>query len=80
MTIDIDEGHQGKMIAPLLLIPFVENSFKHGASKMISQPWVRLTIKLENNRLCLSLKTVGLQLMSRQHQRPACRSGREILV
>ena len=56
MTIDIDEGHQGKIIAPLLLIPFVENSFKHGASKMISQPWVRLTIKIENNRLCFIIK------------------------
>jgi len=56
MTIDIDEGHQGKIIAPLLLIPFVENSFKHGASKMISHPWVRLTIKIENNRLCFIIK------------------------
>ena len=51
MTIDIDGKADEKMIAPLLLIPFVENSFKHGASKMITQPWVKLTIQIENNWL-----------------------------
>jgi len=51
MTIDIKEDHGSKMIAPLLLIPFVENSFKHGASKMITQPWIKLTISIEEDRL-----------------------------
>jgi len=51
MTIDIDSKPDEKMIAPLLLIPFVENSFKHGASKMITHPWVTLKIKIENDRL-----------------------------
>jgi sensor histidine kinase YesM len=51
MTIDIGNDPGNKMIAPLLLIPFVENSFKHGASKMIMQPWVKLSIYIENNTL-----------------------------
>lgn len=51
MTIDINGRPDEKMIAPLLLIPFVENSFKHGASKMITQPWVKLAIHIENNWL-----------------------------
>jgi len=37
-----DNDHQ--MIAPLLLIPFVENSFKHGTSKMLSRPEISLNI------------------------------------
>ena len=48
---DID--HQ--MIAPLLLIPFVENSFKHGTSKMLSKPYVRLNIMLDGNMLYFKL-------------------------
>lgn len=56
MTIDIEDNHNGKMIAPLLLIPFVENSFKHGASKMIRQPWVKLYIYIENNRLHFTIR------------------------
>ena len=51
MTIEIEGNPGEKMIAPLLLIPFVENSFKHGASKMISHPWVTLHIKIERDRL-----------------------------
>ena len=51
MTVDIAGHYENKMIAPLLLLPFVENSFKHGASKMITQPWVSLYIKIENGRL-----------------------------
>lgn len=55
MTVDIEDTYRGKMIAPLLLLPFVENSFKHGASKMITQPWVKLHIKMDNNRLRFSI-------------------------
>jgi sensor histidine kinase YesM len=51
MTIEIPENYHNKMIAPLLLIPFVENSFKHGASKMLSHPYVKLRITIENNML-----------------------------
>jgi len=38
-----------KQIPPLLLMPFVENSFKHGASQMIEQAWISfdLTVKDE---------------------------------
>ena len=56
MTIDIEDDHDNKMIAPLLLIPFVENCFKHGASKMITQPWVKLYIYIENNRLHFTIR------------------------
>lgn len=55
MTIDIKNEHDGKMIAPLLLIPFVENSFKHGTSKMITEPWIKLNLSVENNRLHFSI-------------------------
>ena len=49
MQIDIRGDYTNKMISPLLLIPFVENSFKHGTSKMLSRPWVNLNIIVEDN-------------------------------
>jgi LytS/YehU family sensor histidine kinase len=42
-------------IAPLLLLPFVENCFKHGASNMLLNPWINLTIELRGNTLMMKL-------------------------
>jgi len=55
MTIDIRGNYSDKTIAPLLLIPLVENSFKHGTSKMLSKPWVNLNIIIENDTLYFML-------------------------
>jgi LytS/YehU family sensor histidine kinase len=44
-----------KLIAPLLLIPFIENSFKHGASKVLSHPWVNLNITILPDELQMAL-------------------------
>lgn len=49
MIIDIRGNYTDKMIVPLLLIPFVENSFKHGTSQMLSKPCINLNIIVENN-------------------------------
>jgi sensor histidine kinase YesM len=42
-------------IAPLLLLPFVENCFKHGTSKMRNHPWLNLKIELKSTSLVLKL-------------------------
>jgi len=55
MTIGIQEEGFEKLIAPLLLIPFVENSFKHGTSKMLAHPWVNLQVTIENKMLHFSV-------------------------
>ncbi|HEY5391740.1 MAG TPA: histidine kinase [Hanamia sp.] len=46
---------EGKKISPLLLIPFLENSFKHGASKMLEHPWIKLWIEVKSTELDFSL-------------------------
>jgi len=42
-------------IAPLLLLPFVENCFKHGASNMLQNPWINLTIEVKDTTLTMKL-------------------------
>ncbi len=39
------------MIAPLLLLPFLENAFKHGASEQIEKPWLGVDISVKNGTL-----------------------------
>ena len=55
MDIKINGKPANKMIAPLLLIPFVENCFKHGASIMRGQQWINLKIDIKNNQLDFQL-------------------------
>jgi len=38
-------------IAPLIFIPFVENSFKHGLNNQISEGYVTIVLKVESNKL-----------------------------
>ena len=45
------EEERAWFVAPLLLIPFVENSFKHGASKMLNQSYIRLRVTIEKDEL-----------------------------
>jgi sensor histidine kinase YesM len=42
-------------IAPLLLLPLVENCFKHGTSHMLEQPWLSLQVTLEKDRMHVKL-------------------------
>lgn len=41
----------GKRIAPLLLMPFVENAFKHGAGKNEKDPWICINLWVKDNLL-----------------------------
>src|SRR4030095_8023773 len=43
-------------IAPLLLITFLENAFKHGAKGDSANTFIRLDIKVEKNKLNFSVE------------------------
>ena len=45
----------GQMIAPLLLIDFIENAFKHGLDRRFNDGFVNINIQIENNQLLFSV-------------------------
>lgn len=51
LEVETKGDYKNKLIAPLLLIPFVENSFKHGSSRMLEHPWIRMQISVADNYL-----------------------------
>ena len=53
---------KGYKIAPLILLPFVENAFKHGISKDIKSPWIRINSSIENNKLHFSIENSKINL------------------
>ena len=51
IDINISGDISDKKVAPLLLIPLVENSFKHGTSQMLEKPWIRMSLKINESDL-----------------------------
>jgi len=49
VVIQLSGNTKDACIAPLLLLPFIENCFKHGTSQMLDQPWVSLQIVIEDD-------------------------------
>ena len=45
----------GRSIAPLLLLPFIENSIKHGTSEQLEKSWIHLHLHVENDLLTFKL-------------------------
>jgi len=42
-------------IAPLLMIPLIENAFKHGASEMTGEAWINIDLDVNDSRLKLKV-------------------------
>ncbi|HEX5150941.1 MAG TPA: histidine kinase [Parafilimonas sp.] len=55
IQVEVTGDYENKTITPLLMIPFVENSFKHGTSKMLRNPWIKLFIQADENVLHFTL-------------------------
>ena len=55
LHVSIPDDTDNLEIAPLILLPFVENCFKHGASKFLKSPWINLQIEMNGRKLIMKL-------------------------
>jgi len=55
LSISFTGNISGKQIHPLLLLPLLENSFKHGMSQQLEQKWISLELHVEKNNLYFKL-------------------------
>ncbi|RFZ92899.1 hypothetical protein D0C36_16030 [Mucilaginibacter conchicola] len=54
IAVDIQAGQDDQMIAPMLLIPFVENAFKHGI-RQEAPSWINLVLSVRSGKLYFQL-------------------------
>ncbi len=77
IEVNVSGNMEGKMIAPLLLINLLENSFKHGIMKNTKKSWIKLNVAVEGENISISLKNskrkmkqdnegIGLQNLQKQ--------------
>lgn len=55
LDVQLPDSTADNYIAPLLLLPLVENCFKHGASHILEQPWISLHVDLADNKMQMKL-------------------------
>ncbi|MDN5289155.1 MAG: histidine kinase [Mucilaginibacter sp.] len=46
---------KNKLIAPLIILPFIENAFKHGTSEKTGQVWINIGINVTGNHFKLKV-------------------------
>jgi sensor histidine kinase YesM len=55
LTFQVNGDLNGQMISPLILLPFIDNSFSYCNHELAEQVWVNLDITVENNNLSLKI-------------------------
>ncbi|MDX1685422.1 MAG: histidine kinase [Saprospiraceae bacterium] len=53
---DIEGEIKDQQIAPLIFIPFIENCFKHGVNRQLSNAYVHLFMKIDDDSIEMELK------------------------
>lgn len=56
IEMEVNGRIEGKKIAPLIFLPFVENSFKHGLKSGAENPFVKIKIGVEENDLTFEIE------------------------
>jgi LytS/YehU family sensor histidine kinase len=51
ISLNIEGDIKDRYIAPLLLLPFLENAFKHGTSEQLEKPWLSMNLTVNKNTL-----------------------------
>ncbi len=68
LSINVSQSIDDKetLIPSLLLLPFVENAFKHGADNEINDSWINIDLKLLKDKLVFMVENSRAQLQSKE--------------
>lgn len=55
VNFNIEGDVSDRKIAPLLILPLVENAFKHGAAKLLDEAWINIEAIVEDDRFTFKI-------------------------
>ncbi|MES1219385.1 MAG: histidine kinase, partial [Bacteroidota bacterium] len=55
LTFQVNGYLNGQLISPLILLPFIDNSFSYCNHELAEQVWVNMDITIENNNLSMKI-------------------------
>lgn len=56
VAVELDESQPNLSIAPMLLIPFVENAFKHSKIEDLSKGWIKINLKTGDDAILFQVQ------------------------
>jgi sensor histidine kinase YesM len=56
LTLNAEPGVADLYMAPMLLLPFVENCFTHGVSQQLTNGWIEIDLRLTDNALHIRIE------------------------
>ena len=56
VSLQISGATDAVMLAPLILLPFVENAFKHGVSRQLDDAWLQIQLMVNANELIFKVE------------------------
>ncbi len=64
---NVEGATSDHFISPLLMLPFLENAFKHGASEQIEKPWMGVDISVANQVLKFKITNSKNEFIAHSH-------------
>jgi len=61
VSTDFDKSAGHLMVAPMLLIPFVENAFKHSNVEDLKKGWINISLRYEEGKLLFNVENSNAQ-------------------
>lgn len=69
LTFSVTGVIDDQKIPPLLMLPLIENAFKHGTGETISEPWINIDLKLSSNNLKFKISNSKPGKPSEDHEK-----------
>lgn len=56
LSLNLPKYAHGIQLAPMMLLPFIENAFKHGGGEQLDQVWIRIDLSIQAKQLVLKVE------------------------